>query len=131
VYITLANRVLRRVEPLSALAVVTLVTSILYVGGGLAAGRLSLAFAPSAWLPIALMITVSTLLAIPAFFRGIEILGSSRASIVSMTEPLFTIGVSVLLFGDRLSWQQVVGGALVLGGTALVTTSRSTARAGS
>jgi len=131
VYITLANRVLRRVEPLSALALVTLVTSVLYVGMGLAAGRLSFGFAPSAWLPIALMITVSTLLAIPAFFRGIEILGSSRASIVSMTEPLFTIGVSVLLFGDRLGWQQILGGVLVLGGTALVTTSRSPTRTGS
>jgi drug/metabolite transporter (DMT)-like permease len=129
-YITLANRVLRRVEPLAALAVITLVTSLLYVGVGLASGRLELAFAPSAWLPIGLMITVSTLLAIPAFFRGIEILGSSRASIVSMTEPLFTIGVSVLLFGDRLGWQQILGGVLVLGGTALVTTSRSTARVG-
>jgi drug/metabolite transporter (DMT)-like permease len=129
-YITLANRVLRRVEPLAALAVITLVTSLLYVGVGLASGRLELAFAPSAWLPIGLMITVSTLLAIPAFFRGLEILGSSRASIVSMTEPLFTIGVSVLLFRDRLGWQQILGGVLVLGGTALVTTSRSTARVG-
>jgi drug/metabolite transporter (DMT)-like permease len=129
-YITLANRVLRSVEPLSALAAVTLVTSLLYVGIGLASGRLELAFAPSAWLPIGLMITVSTLLAIPAFFRGLEILGSSRASIVSMTEPLFTIGVSVLLFRDRLGWQQILGGVLVLGGTALVTTSRSTARVG-
>jgi drug/metabolite transporter (DMT)-like permease len=124
-YITLANRVLRSVEPLSALAVVTVVTSVLYVGLGLAAGRLNLAFAPFTWLPIGLIITVSTLLAIPAFFRGIEILGSSKASIVSMTEPLFTIGISILLFGDRLGWQQIVGGVLVLGGTALVTTSRS------
>jgi drug/metabolite transporter (DMT)-like permease len=130
-YITLANRVLRRVEPLAALAVVTMVTSLLYLSLGLAAGRLSFAFAPSTWLPIGLMITVSTLLAIPAFFRGIEILGSSKASIVSMTEPLFTIGISVLLFGDRLGWQQILGGALVLGGTALVTTTRSPARAGS
>jgi drug/metabolite transporter (DMT)-like permease len=125
VYITLASRVLRRVDPLSALAVVTVVTSVLYVGIGLAAGRLSLAFAASTWLPIGLIVTVCTLLAIPAFFRGIEILGSSKASIVSMTEPLFTIGISILLFGDRLGWQQIVGGVLVLGGTALVTTSRS------
>jgi drug/metabolite transporter (DMT)-like permease len=124
-YITLANRVLRSVEPVVALAVVTLVTSAVYVGLGLAAGRLRFDFAPATWLPIALMIGVSTLLAILAFFRGLEILGSSTASIVSMTEPLFTIGFSILLFGDRLSWQQIVGGVLVLGGTVLVTTSRS------
>ncbi len=67
-YITLANRVLRRVEPVVALSVVTLVTSVLYIGLGLAAGRLSFAFAPSTWLPIVLIIVVSTLLAIPAFF---------------------------------------------------------------
>ena len=91
---TLANRVLRRVEPVVALAVVTLVTSAVYAGLGLAAGRLRFDFAPSTWLPIALMIGVSTLMAILAFFRGLEILGSSTASIVSMTEPLFTIGFS-------------------------------------
>jgi len=98
-YITLANRVLRDVEPVVAMAVVTLVTSALYVGLGLVAGGLSFAFAPATWLPIALIIVVSTLLAILAFFRGLGILGSSTASIVSMTEPLFTIGISVLLFG--------------------------------
>lgn len=124
-YITLANRVLRSVEPVVAMAVVTLVTSVIYLGLGLAAGSLSFAFAPTAWLPIALLIGVSTLLAIFAFFRGLAILGSNRASIVSMTEPLFTIGFSILLFGDRLGWQQIVGGVLVLGGTVLVTTARS------
>ena len=124
-YITLANRVLRSVQPVVAMAVVTLVTSVIYLGLGLAAGSLNLAFAPAAWLPIALLIGVSTLLAIFAFFRGLAILGSNRASIVSMTEPLFTIGFSILLFGDRLGWQQIVGGVLVLGGTVLVTTARA------
>jgi drug/metabolite transporter (DMT)-like permease len=124
-YITLANRVLRSVEPVVAMAVVTLVTSVIYLGLGLAAGSLSLAFAPAAWLPIALLIGVSTLLAIFAFFRGLAILGSNRASIVSMTEPLFTIGISILVFGDRLGWQQIAGAILVLGGTVLVTTARA------
>jgi drug/metabolite transporter (DMT)-like permease len=129
-YITLANRVLRAVEPVVAMGVVTAVTSVLYVGLGLVSGRLRFAFAPSAWLPIALIIVVSTLLAILAFFRGLEILGPSTASIVSMTEPLFTIGISIPLFGDRLGWQQIVGGALVIGGTALVTTFRTPTFAG-
>ena len=124
-YITLANRVLRSVQPVVAMAVVTLVTSVIYLGLGLATGSLSFAFAPTAWLPIALLIGVSTLLAIFAFFRGLAILGSNRASIVSMTEPLFTIGISILVFGDRLGWQQIVGGVLVLGGTVLVTTARA------
>ena len=128
IYITLANRVLRSVEPAVAITMISLITSVLYIGLGLALRRLSFAFAPSTWLPIALLIGVSTLLAIFAFFRGIEILGSSRASIVSMTEPLFTIGFSIALFGDLLGWQQIVGGVLVLGGTVLVTTSRSRVR---
>ena len=128
IYITLANRVLRSVEPAVAITMISLITSVLYIGLGLALRRLSFAFAPSTWLPIALLIGVSTLLAIFAFFRGIEILGSSRASIVSMTEPLFTIGFSIALFGDLLGWQQIVGGVLVLGGTVLVTASRSRVR---
>jgi len=124
-YITLANRVLKNVEPAVALACVTVFTTVSFAGLGLALGTLDFGFAAQTWLPIAGLIGVSTLLAIFAFFRGLEILGSNTSAIVSMTEPLFTIGAAVLFFGDRLGWQQIVGGALVLGGTALVTTART------
>lgn len=127
IYITAANRVLRKVEPLVSLTWVTVMTTVIYLAASLALGDLDFGFAPATWIWIALIIGVSTLLAIFAFFRGLELLGPSRAAIVSMTEPLFTIGAATLLFGERLGWQQIVGGILVLGGTVLVTTTRQRA----
>jgi drug/metabolite transporter (DMT)-like permease len=41
-----------------------------------------------------------------------------------MTEPLFTIGLSAMLFSERLTLMQAAGGVLVLGGTVLLTAVR-------
>jgi drug/metabolite transporter (DMT)-like permease len=123
-YITLANRVLRRVEPLTTIAFVSLFASAGYVILGTASGSLDFHFAPWTWLVILALIGVSTLLAIFAFFRSLELLGPTHTSIISMTEPLFTIGLSALLFSERLTLLQLAGGALVLGGTVLLTAAR-------
>ena len=123
-YITLSNRVLRRVEPLSAIAFISLFAAAGYALLGVATGSLDFRFAPWTWLAILALIGVSTLLAIFAFFRSIELLGPTRTSIISMTEPLFTIGLSALLFAERLTLLQAAGGVLVLGGTALLTIAR-------
>jgi drug/metabolite transporter (DMT)-like permease len=123
-YITLSNRVLRRVEPLSTIAFICLFAAAGYTLLGTATGSLDFRFAPWTWLAILALIGVSTLLAIFAFFRSIELLGPTRTSIISMTEPLFTIGLSALLFAERLTLLQAAGGVLVLGGTALLTLAR-------
>jgi drug/metabolite transporter (DMT)-like permease len=41
-----------------------------------------------------------------------------------MTEPLFTIGLSAVLFAERLTLLQAAGGILVLAGTILLTVVR-------
>jgi len=123
-YITLANRVLRRVEPLTTIAFVSLFAAAGYALLGTATRSLDFRFAPWTWTVILALIGVSTLLAIFAFFRSLELLGPTRTSIISMTEPLFTIGLSALLFAERLTLLRAAGGALVLGGTVLLTVTR-------
>ena len=123
-YITLSNRVLRRVEPLAMIAFISLFAAAGYALLGVATGSLDFRFAPWTWLAILALVGVSTLLAIFAFFRSLELLGPTRTSIISMTEPLFTIGLSALLFAERLTLLQAAGGVLVLGGTALLTIAR-------
>jgi len=120
-YITVANRTLRRVEPFTAMACISLVSSACFAVLGAVLRSLDFRFLPATWLPILALIGISTLGAIFAFFRSITLIGPNKTAIVSMTEPLFTIGLSALLFAERLTLKQALGGALVLTGTVLIT----------
>ncbi|MCU0483070.1 MAG: DMT family transporter [Chloroflexi bacterium] len=69
---------------------------------------------------------VSTALAVSAFYSGSARIGAANASLVATVEPLWTISLAVLLFGESLTAVQVVGGALILGGVILAQTTPGT-----
>ena len=65
---------------------------------------------------------VSTFVAIQAFYAGAHRIGAARASLVSTVEPIWTIVLAGMLFGERLTPLQLVGGALILGGVVIAQT---------
>ena len=52
--------------------------------------------------------------AISLFFAGLRRIGSTTASILATVEPLVTVLLAFLVFGETLQGAQLVGGALVL-----------------
>jgi drug/metabolite transporter (DMT)-like permease len=66
------------------------------------------------WASAAGIAIVCTVLPIFTFLTGIKRLGASKASILSSIEPLATLLLAVVLLGETLTWQQSVGGALIL-----------------
>ena len=58
------------------------------------------------------------------FYRSVPLLGVARSNILQLTRPLFTALFSFLVFAERLSVQQMVGGALLIGGAYLITRLR-------
>jgi drug/metabolite transporter (DMT)-like permease len=123
-YITLSNRVLKRVAPLDLMGAISLSCALLFLLAGGLFRSLDFRFDPAALAPLAAIVLFCTLASILFFFRGIELLGPSRTAILSMAEPLFSILLAALLFRDRLSLQQAIGGACLLGGIFLVTLTR-------
>ncbi len=57
---------------------------------------------------------VSTVVAVSLFFAGLRRVGPTTASILSTVEPLVTVVLAFLVFGEMLGAIQVAGGALVL-----------------
>ena len=59
-------------------------------------------------------------------------IGGARAALISTVEPVYTIVLAMLLFGERLTAMQMLGGVLVIGAVILAETGRprssSTAR---
>jgi drug/metabolite transporter (DMT)-like permease len=58
---------------------------------------------------------VSTVGAISLFFAGLRRAGPTKASILATVEPLVTVLLAFLVFGERLGAVQIAGGTLVLG----------------
>lgn len=59
---------------------------------------------------------IATAIAVQAFYAGARRIGAAQASLVSTVEPIYTISLATLLFGEMLGPLQVVGGILVIGG---------------
>lgn len=113
-YIVLGNRVVQKLPALLTSAFVTLFASISYLVMGISTSSIKSGLSAEAWMAVAGIVLFSTIMSILTFFRGIELIGSTKASILSMIEPLVTIGFSALLFYERLSWVQLLGGVFVV-----------------
>jgi drug/metabolite transporter (DMT)-like permease len=78
--------------------------------GDLHPGAVSLA----GWGWLACLAGVSTVAAIGLFFAGLRRVGPTTASILSTVEPVVTVSLAALVFGETLGAVQLAGGALVL-----------------
>lgn len=59
---------------------------------------------------------LATAVAVQAFYAGARRIGAAQASLVSTVEPVYTIVLATLLFGEMLGPVQVLGGILVIVG---------------
>jgi drug/metabolite transporter (DMT)-like permease len=118
VYIIVGDRVSSRVSPLSTSAFVALFASMSFAVTGAATGSLHFDFAPGGWWPVIGVAIVSTVIAIGCFFAGVNAIGPTRASILSMVEPVVSIAAAALLLGVSMTGWQRFGGAVVLVGAA-------------
>jgi drug/metabolite transporter (DMT)-like permease len=78
--------------------------------GELRPGELTVA----GWGWLGCLALVSTVGSISLFFAGLRRVGPTTASILATVEPLVTVLLAFLAFGEMLGVVQVVGGALVL-----------------
>lgn len=130
IYILMSRRVLQKASPVVTSAFVTLFTSFSLFVLGMVSGTLRFDFDPSAWWPMLGIAIFPTVIGILGFYKGIEILGPTRASVLSMVEPVATIAMAAFLFQEHLSWIQAIGAILVLGGALLVTLNKENASSG-
>ena len=82
-----------------------------------------------AWPGIMGIAVFSTAVAVQAFYAGARRIGAARASLVSTVEPVYTILLATVLFGENLTGVQLLGGLLVIGGVLLAETAPTAERA--
>jgi len=97
---------------------------------GLLAGELHLRWGLEAWVWVVMVSLISTSLAITTFFQGLKLIGPSRASILSIAEPLTSIATASILFNELLSITQWMGCLLILLATIFVALSKTSRKEG-
>ncbi len=113
-------------DPSPAAALMTTATALVYAllllgsGGSLSPG----AVPTGVWLPLLGLGLVATAIAIQTFYAGVKRVGGARASLISTVEPVYTVALAMLLFGESLTPMQIVGGALVIFAVILAETGR-------
>ncbi|PLR95060.1 DMT family transporter [Bacillus sp. T33-2] len=120
IYIVYGNRITVQVPPVATSAFIALFASVSFFFGGLYTGGLDFKFEPPGWLGVAGISLFSSVIAMLTFFSGMKLVGPSRASILSMIEPVVTILFSTLLFNEKMTFLQMAGGLIVLGGAVMV-----------
>jgi drug/metabolite transporter (DMT)-like permease len=124
-YILVSEGIVGRVTPrvLSALVCTGAAASLTagsVVLGELRPGELTAA----GWGWLACLAVVSTVAAVSLFFAGLKRVGPTTASIVSTAEPVVTVLLAFLVFGELLGPVQLLGGALVLGAVLVLASYR-------
>lgn len=73
------------------------------------------------WMIIAGIVIVSTIIPVTAFLAGLERIGPTNAAMLSTIEPIVTVLLATILFGDKLLPIVLLGGGLILIAVMLLT----------
>jgi drug/metabolite transporter (DMT)-like permease len=119
-YILVSDRVVGSVDPIALSTLVMAGATATFAVAGLTTGSLHFALGGEAWLWLALIALVSTVLPVSAFFAGLRRVGPSEAAILSTCEPPITVALAFAALSERLTAAQLAGGALVLAAVILL-----------
>lgn len=112
-----ASRSLTRTDVITGTSLVMVGASssfwIYWLIGG---SRVSVSFPDSAkgWTMIVLMGTVSTIGGTMFYFSGLRLIGPSKSSIATTSEPVFAIALGALLLNEHLTTSRIVGAIFVI-----------------
>lgn len=115
-YILAGEQISARVAPRLLVALVCTGAGATLTAASAALGQLRPGEVGAAgWGWLACLAVVSTVLAVALFFAGLRRVGPTAAAILSTLEPVVTVVLALIVFGEILGAVQILGGALVLG----------------
>ena len=113
-YILLSEGVMSSVPAVGASAVIMSGAGLAFCVIAGVEGELRLPASSNGWFVVLALALVPTMIAISTFLAGLPRVGAARASLLSTWEPVVTVVLAVILFGDRFSIVQALGGVLIL-----------------
>jgi drug/metabolite transporter (DMT)-like permease len=122
VYIIIGTGVMRQVSALQS-------SVVIFSAAGIVFGVLTAINGPhwpvtrTGWLSVAAMTLLATVIPVVTFLAGLKLIGPTDASMLSTLEPVATVLLAALLFGEILQPVTLLGGGLILAAVLLLTRS--------
>ncbi|MDQ1749282.1 MAG: hypothetical protein QOE71_338 [Pseudonocardiales bacterium] len=124
-YITVAGGLPDDLDLYLLAAIVCSAATISVAGYAAVTGTLHGPRHASGWLWLLVFAMVPTVVAIVTFLAGLRLVGGSVAAILSCTEPVVTVGSAALVYSERLTLVQILGGVAVLSAVAVLQVRRN------
>lgn len=115
VYILVGDSVAAATPPVALAAFVCLGAACTFALASVVRGGPELDFGADGWAWLGAIAVVGTVGPILCFFAGLARVGPSAAAILSTLEPVVTVALAAVTFGNSLGAVQLIGGVLVLG----------------
>ena len=122
VYIIVGSNVMKHVSPVQSSFVIFASAAVIY-GVLMTINGAHFPATGTGWLGIAGIVLIATVIPVTTFLAGLERIGPTNASMLSTLEPVVTVLLAGLLFGERLGPITILGGALILVAVILLTRS--------
>jgi drug/metabolite transporter (DMT)-like permease len=124
-YILVSQGIAGRIGPTLLSALVCTGAAVTLTAGSALVGDLRVGEVNAAgWGWLAGIAVVSTVAAVSLFFAGLKRVGPTTASILSTVEPVVTVVLAFIVFGELLGSLQLVGGALVIAAVLVLSSYR-------
>ncbi|WP_003545394.1 DMT family transporter [Desulfotomaculum nigrificans] len=118
-FLVLSSKLLDQVSVPVFNTYITGTCAVVFLVLGYTMGELQFHLTAKSWAALLVLAVVTTVIAMGTLFKGVTIIGPSRAAIISTLEPAFTGLLGWLLLGETLTGWQVVGGIIILCGVLL------------
>jgi drug/metabolite transporter (DMT)-like permease len=124
-YILTSQGIAGRMSPVVLSALVCTGATVTLTAATAAIGDLHpAAVTPAGWGWLLSLAVVSTVAAVSLFFAGLKRVGPTSAAILSTAEPVTTVILAYLVFGEVLGPLQLLGGGLVIVAVLVLATHR-------
>lgn len=120
IYILGNRKLLDSIHPVVAAAYMAVCCCVYFALVGAFTGELNFHYNMTLIAVILIFAFWSTIAGMLCFLKGLKLLGATKASITSTFEPAFTVALSYVILHDKVTWIQIVGGALILGSVLLL-----------
>jgi drug/metabolite transporter (DMT)-like permease len=122
VYIIIGTGVMRQVSAVQSSAVIFAAAGFVY-GALTAINGPHWPVASTGWLAVAAVTLIATVIPVVTFLAGLKLIGPTDASMLSTLEPVVTVLLAALLFGEMLQPITLLGGGLILAAVLLLARS--------
>jgi len=120
VYIIIGTRVMQKVTALQSSTVIFSSAAIVFGGLTFFNGP-NWPVSSAGWLAVAAIAVLSTIIPVISFLAGLKIIGPTDASLLSVLEPVVTVGLAAVLFNENIQPAMLLGGGLILVAVLLLT----------